>query len=409
MKILLVDDEFEKSKDISAALSELGLPDTDMVHRSNAREAREVLRQHNFDLLLLDLNLPEMIGTPPKRDGGLALFDMLMLDTQINLPRAVIFITGKDDLYAESETEVANRGAQLCFYSAVDRRWRAALQAKLKYLSVARKRSGSHIAVDIVITTAMRSELEAVLKLPYEWRSVRYPGNSVGYNHGTVTRADGRSISVVAAAAFTKGMPSSAALAAQTCILFRPKYVVMLGICAGIKSKTSLGDVIVADPTWDWGSGKIAEGPEGDRIFLSAPQQRRLNTEVSELCMDLSEDLKVIREIRSGWMGRLPEGEFKVRVGPMASGASVLANGETVNEITSQNRDLIAIEMEAYAVMAAAEYSISPKPISIAIKSVCDFADSKKGDNWQAYAAYTSAAFFDQLLRSPKFSIDTNE
>ncbi len=27
----------------------------------------------------------------------------------------------------------------------------------------------------------------------------------------------------------------------------------MLGICAGVKGKTELGDVIVADPSWDWG------------------------------------------------------------------------------------------------------------------------------------------------------------
>ncbi len=48
--------------------------------------------------------------------------------------------------------------------------------------------------------------------------------------------------------------------------------------------------------------------------------------------------------------------------------------------------------------MAAADYARQPAPYALAIKSVCDFADAHKGDNWQAYAAYTSAAFFNQLF-----------
>lgn len=68
-------------------------------------------------------------------------------------------------------------------------------------------------------------------------------------------------------------------------------------------------------------------------------------------------------------------------------------------EIANQNRDLIAIEMEAFAVMVATEYSTTRSTVGIAIKSVCDFADSQKHDGWQPYAAYTSALFADELFR----------
>jgi len=88
----------------------------------------------------------------------------------------------------------------------------------------------------------------------------------------------------------------------------------------------------------------------------------------------------------------------------MASGASVVAAREFAASIAGQHKDLLAIEMEGYAVMAAAECATAPAPIAIVIKSVCDFADAKKTDDWQAYAAYTSAAFADRLFRHNAFA-----
>jgi nucleoside phosphorylase len=88
----------------------------------------------------------------------------------------------------------------------------------------------------------------------------------------------------------------------------------------------------------------------------------------------------------------------------MASGASVIADDDAARSIVTQQRELLAIEMEAYAVMAAAEYVDDPKPIAIIIKSVCDYADAKKNDDWQKYASYTSVAFADQLFRDPNIS-----
>lgn len=49
--------------------------------------------------------------------------------------------------------------------------------------------------------------------------------------------------------------------------------------------------------------------------------------------------------------------------------------------------------MESYAVVYAAENATLPRPIPIIIKSVCDFADSKKSDEYQKFAAYTSCEF----------------
>ena len=55
--------------------------------------------------------------------------------------------------------------------------------------------------------------------------------------------------------------------------------------------------------------------------------------------------------------------------------------------------------MESYGVFYSANYGVHPKPKPISIKSVCDFGDRKKADNYQNYAAYTSARFmYDFVL-----------
>ncbi|MFT4174003.1 MAG: hypothetical protein QM639_15665 [Rhodocyclaceae bacterium] len=87
----------------------------------------------------------------------------------------------------------------------------------------------------------------------------------------------------------------------------------------------------------------------------------------------------------------------------MASGASVIANENLASEISAQNKDLLAIEMEAYAVMAASEYLPFQGLKSIVIKSVCDHADHRKNNDWQRYASYTSACFAGLLFKRLPF------
>ena len=59
--------------------------------------------------------------------------------------------------------------------------------------------------------------------------------------------------------------------------------------------------------------------------------------------------------------------------------------------------------METYGVLYAANHCTKPRPIAFSIKSVCDFADSKKNDNYQNYAAHTSANVLYEFLFSIQY------
>lgn len=45
--------------------------------------------------------------------------------------------------------------------------------------------------------------------------------------------------------------------------------------------------------------------------------------------------------------------------------------------------------MEAYAVHRACKDAMTPAPIYLSLKSICDFAENKD-DDWQPYAALTT-------------------
>lgn len=399
MKALIVDDEYAKAQKIAAAIA-AATPSAEVVHVSTAHAARLELRAKKFELLLIDLNLPDVLGAAPTIQGGIQLFDMVLMDDQIHMPSEIAFISAKDDAVVEAQSQCIKRGVSLIQFRPSDDSWTDAVTGRC-ILAERRSTTASRVRpMDVAIVTALRSpELEAILALPYGWKRRKIDNDPTNYHFGSLRTSQGE-ISVVAATAQRKGMPSAAAISSRMSLLFQPKLLIMPGICAGVEGKVNMGDVVVADPTWDWGSGKQVEGLDNSIVFKAAAHQRPLKTSMAEHVVELIADSEVTARIRGGWTGPVPAGAFKVHVGPMASGASVVAHSKIIESIIEKQRDVLAIEMEAYAVMAAAEYSGEPVPLAMAIKSVCDFGNSDKGDSWQKYAAYTSAAFVDELIRS---------
>jgi hypothetical protein len=53
--------------------------------------------------------------------------------------------------------------------------------------------------------------------------------------------------------------------------------------------------------------------------------------------------------------------------------------------------------MATYALYRAAHEAPGTKPMYLSFKSVCDFA-SEKNDDWQEYAAYTSAEYARRFI-----------
>jgi nucleoside phosphorylase len=189
-------------------------------------------------------------------------------------------------------------------------------------------------------------------------------------------------------------MVASAVLTSNMINTFRPRVVAMTGVCAGFKERTEFGDVVIADPSWDYQSGKITSAE-----FEVAPHQIALNPAIRRRLAALSGRDEVLRRIRSRWVsGNAPQTEIRVHIGPFASGSAVLAKQDRIKEVKAQHRHLVAVDMEVYGLYAAAAEASSPVPHAVAMKGVQDFGDEMKADDYRNYAAFVSASLFAEFV-----------
>lgn len=89
---------------------------------------------------------------------------------------------------------------------------------------------------------------------------------------------------------------------------------------------------------------------------------------------------------------RMP-GDPIIHYGLIASGNQVIKDSSARDEINrSLGGQILCLEMEAAGVM-------NNFPCLV-IRGICDYADSKKNDHWQEYAAGIAAAFTKEFLLS---------
>ena len=91
--------------------------------------------------------------------------------------------------------------------------------------------------------------------------------------------------------------------------------------------------------------------------------------------------------------------EFHLQSGPSACGTSVMANEFVVNlTVRSLNPTTVGMDMESYSVFLAASKALEPRPKALVVKSICDYANAEKDDQYQMFAAFTASRFVEHLL-----------
>jgi nucleoside phosphorylase len=246
---------------------------------------------------------------------------------------------------------------------------------------------------DVAIMTALKDpELDQVLHIfSDDWSKEGREG--VVYNVCTITVQD-LPITIVAASQNDMGMVPAAILATKTVRAWEPRIMAMVGVCAGVKGKVNLGDVVVGKQLFDYGSGKI----EGGQLTPDY-QPMLLNEQVCSYALELAGSPETLADLKAQWPTQTgkPDTELRAHVGPMASGAAVVATESVVVGIREHKRSLLAIDMESYGMARAAAASARP-PLALAVKAVQDFADEVKNDDYREYAAFVSAQFLYRFL-----------
>lgn len=399
MKILIVEDEQEKRRLIAEAVfSVSGISDDNLEYASDVVAAKRAIKRTRFDLIILDINLPPRPESRVAVGAGLDVLSFIKENNQAKQPAYLFGLTAHDDGAAVAAKEFSSPLWKLVRFSYSETEWREPLREAIAYLQRAKKppfvSDGNTFHTDLGIFVALEGEeLASILSLDAEWSEAHVQHDHARYFIGRFSGPLG-SVSVVATAAPRMGMPAAAVAASKLIYSFRPRIVAVAGICAGVRGKTNIGDILVADPCFDWGAGKwLRDSSSGTLRFHPAAYQWRLDEALRVCIRALADTDEVLSGIHQSFRGSKPDFPPKVIIDAMASGASVLQASATVEDVREQHKNLVGIEMESYAVFTAAEYASEPRPRCIAIKAVCDFADEEKSDSAHDYAAHNSARF----------------
>lgn len=406
--ILIVDDKIEKINALIDSIDEIGNKEIEVEYELELKKACRSLENKRYDLLILDIQLPSVAHrTEVNKQGGLQLLQMITDVDVFKKPLAIIGLTAHDESYEEVESEFNNRLWHLIKYDKKTIDWKKQIVEKINYLFEAKLALEEEVLskkrtpdVDCAIITAVPIEWESVYKCGLDWNQYEIEGDPTIYYLSQYEK-DGRVISMLLVQQSQMGMVSASAITSKIVTTFQPRLVCMLGITGGCKGEVEIGDIIIANESWDYGSGKIKPKEEGDGFVLSPePHQVSIPSAVREyFSADFSEMLYNIRKSWNDGNGTRQDKDIKIHIGALASGAAVVQDEKIVLEyILPQNRKVLGVDMETYAIYYAANNTYNTKPIFFSIKTVCDYANRDKNDKYQQYAAYVSTHFYMEII-----------
>ena len=243
--------------------------------------------------------------------------------------------------------------------------------------------------IDVGIVVALPVELGGVLNshpLGKEaWQ--RISGSSGFIQHvSELETASGGIVTLSVAQQLIPGKVGAASCVAEL-LKSRPRLMLMTGICAGVGME--LGDIAVAYTAFEHDVGKLAE----------KFQDQNQTFEVSRLARtELEEFIEGGIPESVGAVERLEGGDIKLKSGSFATGSFVVADSSAVAKLGERDRKLIAIDMEASALLQFMSQT-APDVARIVVKSVSDRADVEKNDKFHKYCSEVSARWAISFIK----------
>lgn len=378
-----MDDDPQKVQLIIVQLRKLGVPDEDIYVATCAVEARKALNSRRFRLLLLDLNIPVRNDSisAASAEVGAELLREIVEDLAYPSPENIIGITADPASMLEYEDLFRKLTSQILLVAPGESDWKYSLEVMF-----GRIKSSGHLAhdVDICFLSALRApEQSEILRMDFQWTPEESLGNGILFRRGRIN-IDGKERRIISAHCPQMGMVTAATAARILIEQFKPRLLFMNGICGGVGDKPRLGDLVVAEKSWDWQSGKWLDTGE----FEIAPDSKEASSELTSLALGLDEQLV---PLYLKFAGNKPEIVPKTLLGPMVSGSAVVADASLHKRFISQHRKSTAVDMECYGLYLAVHMSTDIRPKVLCIKAVADLADRAKADHVQEYCSYISA------------------
>lgn len=375
MRIMIVEDDSRKCDMVVQVIEEVDR-NAEITRSGHLANTVQELNRTAFDLIVLDLMLPFSEGGMPV-DASMELL-RLIGDSESNSHSQIVALTAYEELYNAQEELFARVGVLLVYYEEVDGAWRKTLRSLIT-------RAFAHQRSEFVIICALEEERDGYTKTravvgPYELE------NGLDVRTIQIGQRRGRLILLP-----REGLITSGVVGAISIERYRPRIVAMSGICAGVRGRAKLGQVLVCGNSWEYQVGKhSAQG------FLSEPYQtavpESLRMKLTTICRSEEVFNTMYEEVDGDKiMPVMP------KVANVVSGSAVVAHAGVRGEILRQHRKIDGLEMEIAALFRAGSL-LSPSTMVIAAKTVVDFADEEKNDEVHQQGCWISARFVVEAI-----------
>lgn len=380
MKVLLIEDTEEKSNNvIEFLIDKFSLNANDITLKKSLSEFVEALNSEKFDAIITDLMLPITSGGTPQ-DVSSDICSLLKRNA-LNKTAAPIALTGYESIALTRQSEFQGLGVALVQYDNTDDTWKNVIEA-----SLARVRCKP--TCDFIIVCALESERAGFLQTNIV---VSEHKKHYGFDAELVTLGKLQGLCICLP---NMGLVSASVITSRLIEVFEPKLICMTGICGGYKKNTELGQLLIADPCWEYQSGKV-----GKDNFQIAPYQVALSEDIRLSVKEILKDKDAIKKIFAGLdIGKHLPKTPKPKIAPFISGSAVIANGPRIEELAmSQHRKMAGLDMEVYGLYRAAKLA-SYIPQFFACKTVVDLADEDKGDDLHEIGSVISARLATEVI-----------
>ena len=258
---------------------------------------------------------------------------------------------------------------------------------------------------DVLVLTALPIELNAARMAFGIDEETPAAKTDIGQNHwrAQVQTNKGTLATCTIATFGTAGNVDAAAITATLLMEFKPKLVVMIGIAAGMREKTALGDVIIADRVVAYEGAALLDGgktearPEIYRPVFSVQQDIAnylASAKSASARIDSArahQDLVFPETSDAGAVSK----RLMPQVATIGSGEKLLRDPEKFRQLRDLHGKVEVAEMEAAGIFAAcAQHSVP----SLIVRGISDFGDTKKDSTFHDLASRAAAIVASDLV-----------
>lgn len=381
MNVLIFEDETQKYEVIQSFLNSIS-DEIILTRVEYLTDFAKLIERMKYDLVILDLVAKCRSGDTETTNLALDLVGILRDFECKNFKTPAIALTQYEEIADETYKILNNVDITVHTFDTIHDKWKDFLKGKILNCTPIKN-------YDFIIVCALKKEASAY-QLLNESKL-----NALVINTKQIKTIEGltafeislsNNIIGIVIKQPKMGLVNTSITVSKILTRYNPKLISMSGICAGIKDKVKICDLIIPSECYQHDSGKWDDsGFKVDLNIASLPQSTISLIEVISESHEFKNYISLSEEHK-----KIISSKSCIQIGITSSGSAVIANTQMSEFISSIYRKTIAFEMESFALYETIK-QLEKDCLFYSIKSVVDNGNEVKSDEFHKIGCLLSA------------------